>query len=144
MTPTNQVRDLIDTATKLVAMLERESGLLRQANPREIGGLQEDKANLTTLLEAGLSALRANPTVVKIVAPTMREELSTAIVHFQQVAAANERAVRAARQANERLLIAISDAVAGQASSPAYGKNGKRSAPSKHGSLPALAVNARL
>ncbi|MEQ8370949.1 MAG: hypothetical protein RIE31_02885 [Alphaproteobacteria bacterium] len=144
-TPTQQVESLIATASRLVALLEDECGRLRQIGPRDIVALQEDKSALIQSFEKQYRALEGNPTLLQVVAPALRAEMESAITHFAHVAAANERALRAARECNDRLLRAIADSVVRQQpGADTYDAAGIASRPAPKGaSRPAMAINGR-
>ncbi len=119
------VNGLIQIASRLVELMERETQLLRAMRPSDIVGMQDDKARLVAAYQERSRELRADPSHLAMVRPVLKQELRQALEHFEEASEANGRALAAAREANERLLRAIVDAVAGrQAQSHAYASDG--------------------
>jgi phosphatidylserine decarboxylase len=68
--------------------------------------------------------VRKNPELLAAVDQAVRGELTEAMGRFELAAAENERAISAARTANERVLKAIVAAVNSRRSVGTYGNNG--------------------
>jgi flagellar biosynthesis/type III secretory pathway chaperone len=125
MTDTTQAADLIRVTSRLIRVLEREIEALRAAKPSEIQSLQEDKMALAAAYEAQLRALQETPETLAAVAPSVRAELDTVIGRFREVLAANEHALRAAKETTGRILRAIADEIERQRDErTAYTANG--------------------
>jgi len=118
---------LIEIASKLIALLGRETALLRQMKIREIGALQDEKLTLSRAYEARVRALNKHGDAVDGVEQAIRDELRATVNRFQSAAEANSIVVRAAQTVNQRLMQAIVDAVnelRGRAET--YGADGHR------------------
>lgn len=111
MTVSSHVEALIRTASRLIALIEREVDLLRSMRPGEIGPLQAEKAALATAYQEHLAALSAEPAAVAALEPALRAELSALAERLETLVGENERAVVAAQEAHTRLLKAIVEAV---------------------------------
>ena len=111
MTEALQVDTLIETVTRLSALLEREIGLLRERRPLEIEPLQAEKAELTALYEQAVGALRAEPDFTAALDPALRNRLARAVADLEGACAANAEALRSARQTTERLVSAIAEEI---------------------------------
>ncbi len=124
--PTNQtVRDLIAICTSLIDLLGRESGLLEAMRPAEIKALQDQKSTLALTYEQQVKQLATDPTCLRAVEPVLRDELKTAFNQLETARRANEQALRAAQEANERVIRAIVAAVGDRQTQVAtYGPNG--------------------
>jgi hypothetical protein len=111
MNVTDRVEALIRTAGRLIALIEREIELLRAMKPGEIGPLQEEKAALALAYQDHLEALSTDRQAMAALAPALREELTALALRLETLVGEDERAVTAAREAHDRLLRAIVEAV---------------------------------
>jgi flagellar biosynthesis/type III secretory pathway chaperone len=102
-----QIASLIRVASRLVAIMEQEVASLRSMRVRDIAPLQEEKAALAATYEADIRNLARDPELLADVSPALQEELGAAAVRLHQTLAENERAIRAARTAQDRVLQAI-------------------------------------
>jgi hypothetical protein len=112
---TGTVDELIRLAGRLVGMMDQETALLDQMKVAAIADGQAEKDRLARQFESRLRALAADRAALKALAPALREEFGRAMAGFRTSLAANERALRAARDANERVVKAIVDAAQAQA-----------------------------
>lgn len=103
--------DLIEVASRLVALMEREIAMLREMKVAGIGERQSEKERLVQAYLEHSRALEQAPGQLATVAPAIRQELQQTLERFQAVAGENARVLRAARDANGRLVTAIVDAV---------------------------------
>jgi hypothetical protein len=106
-----QVTDLLKITSRLISVLEREIEMLRSMKPVEMQNLQQDKLVLAAAYESAVEALSGDAAMLEAVAPVVRDELRTVMARFQTVLGANERALRAARDATDRVLRHIVDEV---------------------------------
>lgn len=122
---------LVAVASRLVHLMERETAILREMRPGDIGSMQEEKLRLIRGYESMVSELREDPSRIAAVSEAVRHELRETVIRFEEAAATNARALTAAQEANERLLKAIVDAAAAQtANNPTYvADGGLRKAP---------------
>jgi hypothetical protein len=103
--------DLIEVASRLIALLEQEIVILREMRVGELQQLQPAKDRLANAYLAHSRALGDEPALLAAVAPAIRQELRDTVRRFQAVVGANERALRAARDANDSLIKAVVGAV---------------------------------
>ncbi|MFO0997574.1 MAG: hypothetical protein U1F33_12915 [Alphaproteobacteria bacterium] len=104
---------LIAVTSRLIDLMGREIELLRSMRPREIESLQADKAGLTRTYVEYVAQLQSEPSRLGAVEPIVRDELRRITERFEESVAENARALRAASEANNRLIKAIIEA-AGQ------------------------------
>jgi len=125
--PTASLADeLIETAARLIEMMERETALLKAMKAKEIVGGQAEKDRLARSFETRLRQLAADKAAASVVAPAVRQELQATMDRFRAAMRANEIALRAAREANERVVRAILDAAQSQAApAHAYSASGR-------------------
>jgi flagellar biosynthesis/type III secretory pathway chaperone len=99
-----QVADLLTITSRLIEVLEREIEMLRAMRPSEMQSLQHDKIVLAAAYEAAIRALEGDPMAAQAITPAVRAELRDVTERFHRVLAANERALRATKEATNRLL----------------------------------------
>lgn len=118
---------LIDIASRLIVVLERETTLLREMKSGEIGALQPEKTRLIAAYEERTRGLNAHGEDLGFLETAVREELRETITRFNESAKNNAIALRAAHQANQRLMQAIVDALNQQRDrAEGYGADGAR------------------
>ncbi len=103
----NQITELLKITGRLIGVLEREIEVLRAMQPAEIEALQQDKITLSAAYEAQIKSLAGQPRILEAVQPTLKAEFEAVTRKFQSTLAANERALRAARDTSQRVLEAI-------------------------------------
>lgn len=99
-----QVADLLKITSRLIEVLEREIEMLRAMRPSEMQSLQHDKIVLAAAYESAIKALQGDPAAASAITPAVRAELRDVTERFHRVLAANERALRATKEATNRLL----------------------------------------
>jgi hypothetical protein len=137
------VIDLLETTLRLIDVLEGEIEMLRGMNPAEMQALQQDKIVLAAAYESQLKRLTDQPELAEPLSQELRAELKEATDTFQEVLAANERALRAARTATDGVLQAVVDAANRQDPRASYspkGRQARRNPRAPH----AVSVNERL
>ena len=137
------VIDLLETTLRLIDVLEGEIEMLRGMNPDEMQALQHDKIVLAAAYESQLKRLRDRPELTGPLSEELRAELREATAYFQEVLAANERALRAARTATDGVLQAVVDAANRQDPRASYspkGRQARRNPRAPH----AVSINERL
>ncbi|MGH6952938.1 MAG: hypothetical protein ACREGL_02065 [Alphaproteobacteria bacterium] len=107
MSTAKSASKMIAVAGKLVDVAAREIELLKAMRPSAIQVLQAEKDSLARAYEAELRALRADPEGLAAIEPSLRRELKRVMLWLAEVMAENDRAIRAAREANRRLLRAV-------------------------------------
>jgi len=124
------VDGLIDIASHLIALLGRETALLREMKTNAIGELQPEKLRLVRAYEERTRGLNARGEELGKVDRAIRDELRATVGRFEDAAKANAIAIHAAREANERLMQAIVDVLNERRNrADRYGANGVRSTP---------------
>lgn len=119
--------------------------MLRGMKPSEMQQLQHDKIVLAAAYEAAVRALNADPAEMEQVTPAVRDELREATERFHGALAANEQALRAAKEATDRLLkhiVAEAERQRGQANG--YGARAGKAVSLSSGDALSLSVDQRL
>jgi hypothetical protein len=101
---------LVDLAGRLVAVLSRETALVRAMRVREIGPLQDEKTSLTAQYRTAFKAMTSTYPGSSLPAP-IKEELAISGQHLGQALVENELALRVGKAATERLITSIVAAV---------------------------------
>lgn len=127
----NPVQEMMRVAGRLVALMDRETELLRTHQTQSIGALQEEKSGLAVAYAVLAREIRAEPELLRALTKSLREELREALRRFDRAAKANARAIDGARKANERVIHAIIEAaaIARAPSATGYSPNGGRVVP---------------
>jgi hypothetical protein len=121
---------LIDVASRLTALMERENAMLAAHDTNGIKSIQEEKLALTRAYTLGVHNIRKEPARLKAVAEAVRKEMKLVLLKFDDATKRNEAALRAARDVNERVLKAIVDAANAQAPrSTGYSRTGSMAKP---------------
>ena len=107
MTGPANIETLIRVASRLVSVLEREVGYLREMKSGEVATLQPEKMQLVVAYEEQVRALAAAPDTLKTVAPAIQDEFAEIAERFDTAMTENRRALSAARDAQSRFLNAI-------------------------------------
>jgi hypothetical protein len=129
MNRTERVSDLLAITSRLIACMEQEIALLQRMRAQDIGPVQAGKAALADAYEAHLAALREPAGGEERIDPALVQELTRATERMQAAVAENVRAVRAAREVNDKILKAVVAAVQqDQAKPSAYGRPGAAAA----------------
>ena len=137
------VIDLLETTLRLIDVLEGEIEMLRGMNPEEMQALQQDKIVLAAAYESQLKRLSDNPEMTGSLSADLRAELKQATDTFQEVLAANERALRAAKTATKSVLKTVVETANRQDPRVSYDTSGqpsRRNPRAPH----AVSVNERL
>jgi hypothetical protein len=127
MNRTDRVSDLLAVTSRLIGCMEQEVALLHSMRPADIGSLQADKSRLADTYEAHIAALRAGTGTGEAgsLAPALVQALTGATERLQMAIAENVRALRAAREVNDKVLKAIVATVEQDRGAPsAYGRTG--------------------
>lgn len=119
-----RLRDLVSVIGRLIGVMDKETELLRAMRTDLIAPLQPEKTRLAGLYVGMVKDLRKQPELLNAVGAAVRAELTDAMKRFESVAAENEKAIGAAREANERVLKAIVAAVHSKRSVGTYAAHG--------------------
>lgn len=140
MTRTDRITDLLAVTARLIACMEREIALLRAMRPQDMQMLHADKIALAEAYEAHYLALRESRDGDEGIGEALRGELLEATDRLQTVLADNARALRVVKEANDRVLKSIVDAVAQkQARSAGYTGTGAQPG-ARQGTAPRLSL----
>jgi hypothetical protein len=141
-----RIEGLIKIGSRLIDVMEREIAMLREMRPGDLKGLSSDKDTLVAAYEDCMSALKSDDKLIAAASPAIKDELLRIAAKLNATVTANERALSAARAANERLLKAVVDAVAADRERGAgYAKNGARNTPLPRNAKPvSLNIDTRL
>ncbi len=135
--------DLIAVQTALADLLEQETAALGAMRLKEATALKDEKARLTRRYRAQLEELRARRTRLPAAQSPEHVALLTAATRLADIAAENERALRAGRAAVERVVAAIANAVnSNQKRLSSYGP--PRHAPVRPRAIGGVAIDRRL
>lgn len=107
MTGPANVEALIRVASRLVSVLEREVGYLREMKSADVATLQPEKMQLVVAYEEQVRALAAAPDTLKKIAPAIQDEFAEIAERFDSAMTENRRALSAARDAQDRFMNAI-------------------------------------
>ena len=108
------IDELIDVASRLTALMERENAMLAVHDTNGVPTLQDEKLALTRAYTTRVREMTKNPAQLKAVTQVVRAEMKTVLQRFDEVAKRNEIALKAAREVNDRVLKAIVDAANAQ------------------------------
>lgn len=145
MSANGQIGTLIDLTERLTEVMAREVEHLRAMRSSEIATLQEEKARLAAAYAGAFETVRENPAAVTDAEPRLRGVLKEATASLQATVEDNVRAITAAKALNERLIRALSAAVA-ETLMPvaAYTSTGGTAPPASAAGRVSLAVDNRI
>ena len=130
---------LVRTAERLTALIDEESARLKSTAPGEIAAIQAQKADLARIWSEGLVRLKAEEPL----AEPQKKALAAAAEKLDAALVRNERVLRAATIAADRVVSAIADAVREQrACGVGYGM--RRQAPRTRAPASGIAVDRKL
>jgi hypothetical protein len=131
--------DLLDVASRLTALMERENAHLAKHEPAGVAALQDEKLALTRAYTTRVHDIQRDPAKLAAITGAVRDEMRKAFAKFDEVARRNELALKAARTVNERVLKAIVEAAnAQQPRVSGYSRTGATAKP--YGSAARVAV----
>ena len=137
----NPANDLIALTARLVGVMEKETELLHAMKPGAIEPLQEEKARLVVAYNRATKAVSGDPKLLAALGAALKDELARITAKFRDACAANERAIKAARDANEKLVQLIAEAANKQRNpSFAYGATGRYAGPTRQSRQAPLSV----
>lgn len=130
---------LIHTAERLTALIEEETARLAGPGRGEIAAIQGQKADLARAWTEGLARLKAEPALPE----ARKKALVAAASKLETALVRNERILRAATVAADRVVSAIAEAVRDQrACGVGYGM--RRQAPRTRAPASGIAVDRKL
>jgi flagellar biosynthesis/type III secretory pathway chaperone len=114
MSEQTPVTDLIAVTDRFIPVLEREVELLRATDTGELQTLQKDKAVLAAAYESQIRTIGKSPQLLDSLSADLRHRFKSATETFRVALAKNERALKAAKEVNYRVLQAIAHEVENQ------------------------------
>jgi hypothetical protein len=145
--PATSIRELISVAGRLVGIMRRETSALRSVSMATLPALVAEKASLMDAFTKLSRNFRHDPETIAAVTEALRGELEEAFAIFEETVRENEKALLAARDANERVLRAVvSAAEAQRPRAQGYGRTGLAPAPAKSSTpkMVPVAIDRRL
>ena len=112
MNTANLIDSLTQVTSRLGEVVLAENEILRTRRPRELAAWQEEKQRLTAAYEHHMSALKANPALMKQASKDEIENLKAATRSFREALGEHRRLVQSAKSVTERLIQSISNEVA--------------------------------
>ena len=112
MDTNERLRGVIATIGRLMRHLIEENTRLKSLRPGAIADLQDEKVKLVRAYEEHINWLGDNPAMLEDADSSLKERLRQTAEELVGVMVENVRAIGAAKAANERLVSAISNAVA--------------------------------
>ena len=106
MSTNDTIANLVALTARLVDLMGREIELLRAMRPREIEGIQAEKAALARTYAETVRQLSADPQRLKALEPVVRDEIKRVTERFEEAVAENARALKAASEAIYRSMMA--------------------------------------
>ena len=111
MEPLEQVTVLMTLMKRLGQVMEHERAILRSMRLDILPDIQEEKVALAEAYEIELSRLRCSPETLAGLDPRVRSQLHEAMRAFQECAALNLNALRAAKASVEKILQSIAESL---------------------------------
>jgi hypothetical protein len=106
----NPFEALIETASRLTALIERENECLAKCDVAGVGALHQEKESLTRSYCLHVHELKKEPAKLAVVTQVVRDEVKKVMNRFNDVCAINERRLQAVREANDRVMKVLVDA----------------------------------
>jgi flagellar biosynthesis/type III secretory pathway chaperone len=147
MTPAERIDTLIALTDRLSDCLEQELAALRRRRLDVIAELHREKTKLTAAYEIEVKQIRQSREMLAGLELDRRQALAIASTRLSRCMIENERALRAARTVNDRVLKAVVEAVERERGQPVgYGQRGRAptAMPRRAGSVGAVTLDQRL
>ncbi len=124
MDANNRLNDLITVTGRLVELLGRENEALRTHQTTVVHDLLDEKTALSRVYETRFKSLAEHPELLAQTDQDLRDQLVELAGEVEGLMAENAKLLRAAIEANRRVVELIADAVRGQQpSAGTYGSN---------------------
>lgn len=112
--PNTRLNDLITITSRLIELLQRENDALRNRRTKEVHDLLDEKTALSRVYETRFNSFVEKPELLQQAEPTLREQLSGLAADVNELMQENAKLLRAAIEANQRVVDLIADAVRAQ------------------------------
>jgi hypothetical protein len=120
-----RIRDLVEVAGRLVALMREETAALRGMAFARVAELVPEKTKLVESYTMIARQFHKDPETLAAITDAVRAELRDVLQAFEVTARENERMLVAAREANERVLRAVVEAAESQRPrAQGYGRTG--------------------
>lgn len=110
MKPTDNINDLIDIASRLIDLLQRENAALREHRHQDFEGALDEKTALSRAYEARVKGLKEISKDLREVDQDLRERLRGLGEKMKELIQENARRLKAAMEVNQRVMGVIADA----------------------------------
>jgi hypothetical protein len=128
MDANNRLNDLIIVTGRLVELLKRENDALQNHKTNVVHDLLDEKTALSRVYETRFKSLAENPEVLQETDPDLRAQLHTLAAQVDELMGENAKLLRAAIEANRRVVDLIAEAVQNQQpNAGTYGVNAVKS-----------------
>ena len=107
--PNAYVGELVELISHLGQAVSRETNLLAEKRPSELGQFTEERERLTTEYQTQVHAIRSDPRLLQSASEETRLELKLAMKQFHELLNEHRRAVFAARTMTQRLISSVTD-----------------------------------
>ncbi len=115
---------LLETTAELVGLLDKETAMLKQGKPREIGSLHVRKSALNAMLTRDMAVFRRDADFITMAAPEEINAIKEQHGQLQKSINANQDALVAMKAVSESLLHTIAAKASARTSGPeTYGQN---------------------
>ncbi|MHC5652865.1 flagellar protein FlgN [Stappia sp.] len=135
-------RRLEDAMSQLLAIIERETELVRLGKLDEAGQLQPDKAKLVSIYMRGMTHIRDQTIALGNLAPDAVDRLKRRHTEFQPVLRINLAVLATAREVADNLLRKVAQGAGATRAPTTYGPGG--AAPRPHDAVDGIAFNRSL
>jgi hypothetical protein len=119
MEPLEQITVLMTLMKRLGQVMEHERAILCSLRVDVLPDIQEEKVALAEAYEIELSRLRCSPETLAGLDPRVRSQLHEAMRAFQECAALNLHALRAAKASVEKILQSVAGSLVQSLPGPA-------------------------
>ncbi len=115
---------LLETTAELVGLLDKETAMLKQGKPREIGSLHVRKSALNAMLTRDMAVFRRDADFIIMAAPEEISAIKDQHNQLQKSINSNQDALVAMKAVSESLLHTIASKASARTSGPeTYGQN---------------------
>lgn len=109
---------LLETTAELVGLLDKETAMLKQGKPREIGSLHVRKSALNAMLTRDMAVFRRDADFITMAAPEEISAIKEQHSQMQKSINANQDALVAMKAVSESLLHTIAAKASARTSGP--------------------------
>lgn len=123
------VAELNDVMDRMLALVESETGLVREGRLVEASELAQEKSDLARQYLAGASRLKSDPSIVAALGAQERDALRSRHDLFQALLQINLTVLATAHAVAEGMMRGVHDELARKAAPQTYGASGRTVAP---------------